>query len=133
MLPQKTVATMSIDGWVTGVKSRIDRAFTYWLGNYSDQSYVASDSIASFQHLIQKYGKTPEILCPAVESNLQTYLGGQFDSAEVTCTTREEPETGSFYTLVINVQVKENNVGYDVGSALIDVKDGSFYNLIKGL
>lgn len=135
MVTNKAVGTMSVDGWVMGVKPRIVRLFAYWLANYKEQSYVASTNIASFQELIQRHGRTPEDLCSSVGSNLGNFLSAHFDQVDVVCTpsyARSERED-KFYTLVIDVTLKQDGIGYDVGKALVEVTDGAFYKVIEGL
>lgn len=135
MATNKAVGTMSVDGWVMGVKPRIVRLFAYWLANYKEQSYVASNNIASFWYLLQQHGKTPEQLCEAVSNNLRNFLRAHFDIVEVSCTPyyNTTERTEKFYTLVIDVTLTQDNVGYDVGKALIEITDGAFYKVIEGL
>lgn len=134
MAAQKVVPTMSIDGWVVGVKQRIDRLFAYWLANQKSQSYVSRASIVSFQWDIQQYNNSPEELATVSARNLENYLSNHFDAATVTSTIKYPggERSGSFFHLEFDVKVREKDIGYDVGRTLIEIKDGIFRRIIEG-
>lgn len=134
MAAQNAVGTMSTDGWVFGVKQRIDRLFAYWLANQKSQSYLSHDSIASFQYDIQQNSDSPERLAQSAGNNLQTYLEGHFDAVTVVATVKypSGERNGSFFHLEFDVKLKEKDIGYDVGRSLVEVNNGVFRQITEG-
>ncbi|QXO10231.1 hypothetical protein pEaSNUABM37_00272 [Erwinia phage pEa_SNUABM_37] len=134
MAAKKVVGTMSTDGWVVGVKQRIDRLFAYWLANQKSQSYLCRDSIASFQYDIQQHTDNPEALAATAGRNLQTYLEGHFDAVTVVAQIKfpaGQPNT-TFYQLEFDIKLREGDIGYDVGRTLVEVNNGVFKQIVKG-
>lgn len=133
MTPQKVVPTMSIDGWVVGVKQRIDRLFAYWLANQHSQSYIAFGSIISFQYDVQQYGSFPEELASTSARNLEDYLSQHFDAASVIPLVKyPNGEHAGMYHIEFDVKVTQGGVGYDIGRTLIEISDGVFRKIIEG-
>jgi hypothetical protein len=134
MTVQNAVGTMSTDGWVFGVKPRIDRLFAYWLANQKSQSYLCHDSIASFQFDIQQNSDSPERLAQSAGNNLQRYLEGHFDAVTVVATVKypKGERSGSFFQLEFDIKLKEKDVGYDVGRTLVEVSNGIFRQITEG-
>lgn len=134
MIPQKVVPTMSTDGWVSGVKQRIDKLFAYWLANEKDQSMLAWNNIVSFQYDIQQYGNSPEELAARAGENLENYLSAHFDQVTVVGLVKHPPDlSGGLYHVEFDVKIVEKGIGYNVGRTLLEIKDGSFRKIIEGL
>jgi len=131
MTPQKVVPTMSVDGWVVGVKQRVDRLFAYWLANQKSQSYL-TDSIISFQYDVQQHGENPDQLAIIAGKNLENYLAAHFDQVTVVVTVKYPNGDGvPPYHLEFDVKLAEKDIGYDIGRTLIEIKDGTFLRIIE--
>lgn len=133
MAAQKVVPTMSVDGWVVGVKQRVDRLFAYWLANQRSQSYLAYGSIISFQYDVQQYGSFPEELAAVSGRNLEGYLNQHFDAVAVVALVKyPNGESNGLYHIEFDVKVTHEGTGWDIGRTLIEITDGVFRKIIEG-
>jgi len=134
MVAQNVVPTMSTDGWVVGVKQRVDRLFAYWLANEKSQSYLAPDNIISFQYDIQQHGSNGEYLATIAATHLENYLAAHFDKATVIGMVKwPYGESNPHYHVEFDVKVSDGDIGYDIGRTLLEIIDGIFRGIIEGL
>lgn len=112
----KKIPTLSSSGWVSEVSEKADKAISYFFVSDHSQTALYPGNVSSLAYIVQQYGNDALALLSEMQRRVQTYMGRQFDEANVSVTLAAvtEPDNGQI-NLKLLISVKENGKEYSIG------------------
>lgn len=110
------IPTLSSSGWVSEVSEKADKAISYFFVSDHSQTALYPGNVSSLAYIVQQYGNDALALLSEMQRRVQTYMGRQFDEANVSVTLAAvtEPDNGQI-NLKLLISVKENGKEYSIG------------------
>lgn len=100
------VPTLSTQGWVTDLSSKIDFLLAHYVSTDQEQSNVYKDNISNMQYIIENYSGDPVQTAEAISRSVQTYLGRYYENviaeARFALDNAVESQTTIKITLALN-------------------------------
>lgn len=115
------VPTLSTQGWVTDLSSKIDYLLSHFFVSDFKQTHFYPGTITSLPEMMQKTGGDPQLLMPELKNKLLTYLTKYYEAVtvEVLPTVNLASSTATRIELVLRIDVTD------------DGEKGAFARLLK--
>lgn len=133
VIPMVTpVPTLSTQGWVTELSSKIDFLLSHYISTDSAQSNVYKDNVSSLQALVEKYSGDPLSTADAIARSVQTYLGRYYENVIADARFDLEDPNSSQTTVKITLALNftEGGVNY-TANRLLTYFNGKFKEITE--
>lgn len=101
-----SVATLSTQGWVTDLSSKIDILLSYFVSTDKEQSNIYLGSLSSLQYIVEQHSGDPLSTADTIARTVQQYLGRYYENviaeARYELIDPEESQTTVKITLALN-------------------------------
>lgn len=74
------VPTMSTQGWVTDLASKIDFLLAHYISTDYEQSNVYRGNLSNLQYIVEQYNGDPVTTADQIANSIQTYLGRYYEN-----------------------------------------------------
>lgn len=126
------VPTLSTQGWVTDLSSKIDFLLAHYVSTDQEQSNIYKDYISNMQYIIENYSGDPQKTADAISRSVQTYLGRYYENvvaeAKFSLDNAVESQTTTKITLALNFT--EEGVSY-TANRLLTYFNGKFKTITE--
>lgn len=121
------VPTLSTQGWVTDLSSKIDFLLAHFISSDKEQSNIYKEYVSNLQFIIEQYAGDPLSTADAIARTIQTYLGRYYQNviaeAQFELVDAKESQTTVKITLALNFT--EDGVNY-TANRLLTYYNGKF-------
>ncbi|QVD49137.1 hypothetical protein LUCX_67 [Xanthomonas phage vB_XciM_LucasX] len=130
-MSEPVVPSLSLAGFVTDIRTQIDKLFSYYLTSDYSQTTIFTGQVLSLQKHIQEFQHDNSQLTERVRADLSSYLGSISDDVTVRVSTDiPNPDDPNRTNLTIEALVVKDGVTYSVGK-LIEVQDTTISKIIE--
>jgi hypothetical protein len=127
----QSVPTLSIAGFVSGVREKMDTLLSYYFVSEHSQSNTYRGRIASLPYQIQQFGNDPTNLKQVMEDSLRGMLGRYFDAVTVDIDVNTpRPEDPNRVAIRVDIVVTQDGTTYSAGR-LLNLTAGKLANIVN--
>lgn len=118
------VPTLSTQGFVVELSSKIDFLIAYFISTDRAQSNTYSGAVVSLQSIIEAYSGDPLNTAAEITNAIQNYLGRYYQAVNAQCSvTLDDPDNSlSLIKITLSLNFTEDGVIYTANKLL------TFYN-----
>lgn len=126
------VPTLSTQGWVKDLSSKIDFLLSHYVSTDQEQSNVYKPHISNLQYLIEQYAGDPLSTADAISRSIQTYLGRYYENviAEARFSLLNEKESQTTVKITLSLNFTEEGVNY-TANRLLTYYNGKFKEITE--
>lgn len=126
------VPTLSTQGWVKDLSSKIDFLLAHFVSTDQEQSNVYKDHLSNLQYLIEQYTGDPLSTADAIARTVQIYLGRYYENviAEARFSLVDEKESQTTVKITLSLNFTEEGVNY-TANRLLTYYNGKFKEITE--
>lgn len=102
---------------------------SHFYASQGRQSYLYPSTVANLQTLIEKYGDDPNEMAMRLQTQLETYFSGYFDTATVAVISDDKVQFGTRVTYIVRCFLTQGGQEFALED-LIGSIDGTFKRII---
>lgn len=126
------VPTLSTQGWVTDLSSKIDFLLGHFVSTDKEQSNIYKEYVSNLQFIIEKYSGDPLSTADAIARAVQLYLGRYYENvlAEAQFSLVDEKESQTTVKITLSLNFTEEGVSY-TANRLLTYFNGKFKEITE--
>jgi hypothetical protein len=126
------VPTLSTQGWVTDLSSKIDMLLAHYISSDHEQSNIFKGNISNLQYLVEQHSGDPLSTAAAISRSVQTYLGRYYENviAEARFSLTDERESQTTVKITLSLNFTEGGVNY-TANRLLTYYNGKFKEITE--
>lgn len=126
------VPTLSTQGWVTELSSKIDFLLAYFISTDKEQSSTYKNALTSLQAIIEEYNGDPLTTAATIASKIQNYLSHYYESvnAEARYELTDPDTSHSLIKITLMLNFTEEGVIY-TANRLLTYYNGKFKEITE--
>ncbi|BAW19545.1 hypothetical protein [Ralstonia phage RP31] len=126
------VPTLSTQGWVTDLSSKIDFLLAHYVSTDQEQSNVYKNNISNMQYIIENYSGDPLQTAEAIARSVQTYLGRYYEQviAEARFVLDNAVESQTTIKITLALNFTEDGISY-TANRLLTYFNGKFKSITE--
>lgn len=126
------VPTLSTQGWVTDLSSKIDILLAYFVSTDKEQSNAYKQHLSSLQSIIEEHSGDALATADKIARTIQTYLGRYYENvvAEARFSLVDEAESQTTVKITLSLNFTEEGVQY-TANRLLTYFNGKFKEITE--
>ncbi|BAW19259.1 hypothetical protein [Ralstonia phage RP12] len=126
------VPTLSTQGWVTDLSSKIDFLLAHYVSTDQEQSNVYKNNISNMQYIVENYSGDPLQTAEAIARSVQTYLGRYYEQviAEARFVLDNAVESQTTIKITLALNFTEDGISY-TANRLLTYFNGKFKSITE--
>lgn len=126
------VPTLSTQGWVTDLSSKIDMLLAHYVSTDAAQSNTFNGNLSNLQNTIEQYSGDPLSTADAIAREVQRYLGRYYENvmAEARFSLTDEKESQTTVKITLALNFTEEGVTY-TANRLLTYFNGKFQSIVE--
>lgn len=126
------VPTLSTQGWVTDLATKIDILLAHYISTDQEQSNIYAGKVSNLQFIIEKYAGDPLSTADAISRSVQTYLGRYYENvvAEARYSLVDEKESQTTVKITLSLNFTEGGVTF-TANRLLTYFNGKFKEITE--
>lgn len=126
------VPTLSTQGWVTDLSSKIDFLLAHFVSSDKEQSNIYKDNVSNLQFIIEKYAGDPLSTGDAIARTIQAYLGRYYQNviAEAQFELINEKESQTTVKITLALNFTEDGINH-TANRLLTYYNGKFKEITE--
>lgn len=121
------VPTLSTQGWVTDLSSKIDFLLAHFVSTDQEQSNIYKANVSNLQSIIEQHQGDPLSTADKIARTIQSYLGRYYENvvAEARFSLVNEAESLTTVKITLSLNFTEDGVQY-TANRLLTYYNGKF-------
>ena len=121
------VPTLSTQGWVTDLSSKIDFLLAHFVSTDQEQSNIYKTHVSNLQSIIEQHQGDPLSTADKIARTIQSYLGSYYENvvAETRFSLLNETESLTTVKITLSLNFTEDGVQY-TANRLLTYYNGMF-------
>lgn len=126
------VPSLSTQGWVTELSSKIDFLLAHYISTDQDQSNIYKDSMSSLQYIVEKHSGDPLATSTAIGESVKFYLARYYPNviAEARFSLENEAESQTTVKITLSLNFTEDGIKY-TANRLLTYFNGKFKEITE--
>ncbi len=126
------VPTLSTQGWVTDLSSKIDFLLAHFVSTDQEQSNIYKTYVANLQSIIEEHQGDPLSTADKIARTIQGYLGRYYENvvAEARFSLNNEAESQTTVKITLSLNFTEEGVQY-TANRLLTYYNGKFKEITE--
>lgn len=126
------VPTLSTQGWVTDLSSKIDFLLAHFVSTDQEQSNIYKTYISNLQAIIEQHQGDPLSTADKIARTIQSYLGRYYENvvAEARFSLIDEVESQTTVKITLSLNFTEEGVQY-TANRLLTYYNGKFKEITE--
>ena len=127
-----SVPTLSTQGWVTDLSSKIDFLLGHFVSTDAEQSNIYKSYLSNLQSIIEQHQGDPLSTADKIARTIQTYLGRYYQNvvAEARFSLIDEAESLTTVKITLSLNFTEEGVQY-TANRLLTYYNGKFKEITE--
>lgn len=126
------VPTLSTQGWVTDLSSKIDFLLAHFVSTDQEQSNIYKTHVSNLQSIIEQHQGDPLSTADKIARTIQSYLGRYYENvvAEARFSLVNETESLTTVKITLSLNFTEDGVQY-TANRLLTYYNGKFKEITE--